>query len=177
MRRADPKERFMELVTRHQRRLFGYIYALVQNVNDTQDLHQQTLMVLWRKFPQYEEGTNFLAWATKVAQIEVLRFRKSQPASRVFLSDEVLAEVVESQWRRAADPASESRQVLLDRCVEKLAAIDRELLDASYRRDCRIKEIAAQVGRSSQSICNSLRRIRRELLQCIDRAAGEELDR
>jgi RNA polymerase sigma-70 factor, ECF subfamily len=174
---VDPKERFMDLVTRHQRRLFGYIYALVQNVNDTQDLHQQTLMVLWRKFPQYEEGTNFLAWATKVAQIEVLRFRKSQPASRVFLSDEVLSEVVESQLRHTADPATESRQALLDRCVEKLGAVDRELLDASYRRDCRIKDIAAQVGRSSQSICNSLRRIRRELLKCIDRAAGEEFDR
>ena len=94
----------------------------------------------------------------------------------MFLSHEVLSEVVESQWRRAADPASESRQALLDRCVEKLGAVDRELLDASYRRDCRIKEIAAQVGRSSQSICNSLRHIRRELLQCIDRAAGEEVD-
>jgi RNA polymerase sigma-70 factor, ECF subfamily len=175
--RADLEERFMDLVTRHQRRLFGYIYALVQNVNDTQDLHQQTLMILWRKFSQYEEGSNFLAWATKIAQIEVLRFRKSQPASRVFLSDEVLSKVVESQLRQTTDPATESRQALLERCVERLGAIDRELLDASYRQDCRIKDIAAQVGRSSQSICNSLRRIRRELLKCIDRAAGEGFSR
>lgn len=174
MTHVDPKERFMDLVTRHQRRLFGYIYALVQNVNDTQDLHQQTLMVLWRKFSQYEEGTSFLAWATRIAQIEVLRYRKSQPASRVFLSDEVLSEVVESQLRQTVDPATELRQALLEGCVEKLNDVDRDLLDASYHRDCRIKDIAAQVGRSPQSICNSLRRIRRELLKCVDRAISQE---
>jgi RNA polymerase sigma-70 factor, ECF subfamily len=173
----DPEQRFMDLVVQHQRRLFGYIYALLQNVNDTQDLHQQTLMILWRKFSEYEEGTNFLAWATKIAQIEVLRFRKSQAASRVFLSDEVLSNVAESQLRHTSDPLTESRQSLLEQCVEKLAAGDRELLKATYRRDCRIKDIAAQGGRSAQSICNSLRRIRRALLKCIDRATGEEFSR
>jgi RNA polymerase sigma-70 factor, ECF subfamily len=174
MTHPDPKDRFMDLVTQHQGRLFGYIYALVQNVNDTQDLHQQTLMILWRKFSQYQEGTSFLAWATRIAQIEVMRFRNSQPAGRVFLSDEVLSQVAESQSRHTVGPATESRQALLDKCIEKLGTVDRELLDASYRRDCRIKEIAAQLGRSSQSICNSLRRIRRELLKCLDRALFEE---
>ena len=80
MNEADTQERFMDLVTQHQGRLFGYIYAMVQNVSDTQDLHQQTLMVLWRKFSQYTEDTSFLAWATRIAQIEVLRFRNAQPA-------------------------------------------------------------------------------------------------
>ena len=177
MIQSDSKDRFMDLVTQHQGRLFGYIYAMVPNVNDTQDLHQQTLMVLWRKFSQYEEGTSFLAWATRIAQIEVLRFCKSQPAGRVFLSDEVLSQVVESQSRHAVHPATESRQALLEGCVEKLEAVDRELLDASYRRNCRVKEIAAYLGRSSQSICNTLRRIRRELLKCVDRATSEEFQR
>jgi RNA polymerase sigma-70 factor, ECF subfamily len=174
MTHRNPEDRFMDLVTRHQGRLFGYIYALVPNVNDTQDLHQQTLMILWRKFSQYQEGTNFLAWAMRIAQIEVMRFRRSQPAGRVLLSDEVLSQVVESQSRRTAEPAAELRQALLERCIDKLGIVDRELLDESYRRDCRIKDIAAQLGRSSQSICNSLRRIRRELLKCVDRAAVEE---
>jgi RNA polymerase sigma-70 factor (ECF subfamily) len=167
----------MELVTQHQGRLFGYIYAMVQNVNDTQDLHQQTLLVLWHKFPQYEEGSSFLAWATRIAQIEVLRFRKSQPAGRVFLSDEVLSQVADSQVRNAEDSQTESRQAMLEQCVEKLEHGDRDLLDQSYRRDCLIKDIAAKLGRSPQSICNTLRRIRRELLQCVDRSTHEEAHR
>lgn len=176
MSHTSREDLFMELVTQHQGRLFGYIYALVQNVDDTQDLHQQTLLVLWRKFSQYQPGTSFLAWAIKIAQIEVWNFRKSKPSGRVFLSDEVLSHVAESQMRHAADPADELRRRLLEGCVEKLPDADRRLLDASYQSDCRIKDIAAKFGRSSQSICNSLRRIRRDLLDCTDRAASEEND-
>jgi RNA polymerase sigma-70 factor, ECF subfamily len=176
VRPIDREELFMELVTRHQSRLFGYLYALVPNFADTQDLHQQCLMVLWQKFAQYQRGTNFLAWAMRIAQIEVLNFRKSRPAGHVFVSEEALTQVAESQVRQAVDSAAELRQRLLEKCIDKLGAIDRELLDVSYRQDCRVKDIAAQLGRSSQSICNSLRRIRRELLRCVDRASSEEVD-
>ena len=174
MAQTSREDLFMELVTQHQGRLFGYIYALVQNVDDTQDLHQQTLLVLWRKFSQYRPGTSFLSWAIKIAQIEVWNYRKSKPSGRVFLSDEVLSHVAESQMHNAADPAEELRRQLLDDCVEKLPDTDRQLLDASYQSDCRIKDIAAKFGRSSQRICNSLRRIRRELLDCTDHAISEE---
>ncbi len=172
------EEQFMELVAKHQQQVFGYIYALVQNFQDAQDVYQQTLMVLWRKFGQYRPGTNFLAWATKTAQLECYAFRRSTFPRSVSLSLEAMRKVADSQTRQARVAAAESDhlQALLQKCIEKLSAPDQDLLKQCYQIHCRIKDVAAALGRSPQSVCNSLGRIRRDLHKCIEISEREERD-
>ena len=38
----------------HQTQLFGYIYSLVRDLDDADDLFQQTSLVLWDKFDQFD---------------------------------------------------------------------------------------------------------------------------
>jgi RNA polymerase sigma-70 factor (ECF subfamily) len=46
----DPKTEFAELLRRHQTQLFGFIYSLLRDLDDADDLFQQTSLVLWDKF-------------------------------------------------------------------------------------------------------------------------------
>ena len=42
---------------------------------DAEDVLQEANLVLWRKFDQYQEGTNFFAWACQIIRYEVLKYQ------------------------------------------------------------------------------------------------------
>ena len=44
---------FSELLTRHQSELYGYIFAVVRNWEDADDLYQSVCLILWRKFDRF----------------------------------------------------------------------------------------------------------------------------
>src|SRR4051794_41905793 len=64
---ADSRKRLMALMTRHQRQIFSYIYVLVHNRSDAEDLLQETSLVICEKFNEFKEGTDFVAWACQIA--------------------------------------------------------------------------------------------------------------
>ncbi len=64
---ADNRKRLVALMTRHQRRIFSYIYTLVPRRPDADDILQETSLVICEKFDEFEEGTDFVAWACQIA--------------------------------------------------------------------------------------------------------------
>ena len=72
----DRGERFMRHLMGNEHRIYGFILSLVHNWSDADDLLQDVTAIMWRKFDLYEPGTNFCAWALKIARFEVLNFRK-----------------------------------------------------------------------------------------------------
>ena len=74
------------------------------------------------------------------------------------------------------EDTSDSTAFALRECVDKLPDADRELLDLCYQDRNKVKDIATRLGRSSQSVCNSLSRIRATLFNCIQRVLAREED-
>ena len=66
------------------------------------------------------------------------------------------------------------RRDALAGCMKKLRARDLELLETCYGRAVCIQEVALAWGRSTQSIHNSLRRLRRLLFECVRRSLAQE---
>jgi DNA-directed RNA polymerase specialized sigma24 family protein len=48
---------FSELIARYQSELYGYIFAVVRNWEDADDLFQSICVVLWRKFESFRPGS------------------------------------------------------------------------------------------------------------------------
>lgn len=166
---ASPEAaRFATLVTEVQEQLFAYIHSLVRDFNDADDLFQQTAIVLWRKFGEFDGSRSFLAWACGIARFEVSNFLRTRGRSRLYFSDELNLLLIESQGESMHDEF-ETRRLALSRCVEKLRERDRSLLESYYGGDHTVVEFADRLGRSSHSVHNSLRRIRRALYECIRR--------
>jgi RNA polymerase sigma-70 factor, ECF subfamily len=162
---------FGRLLMEHRARIYGFIRSLVAQRADAEDLLQETASVLWRKFDEFQAGSNFLAWALQVARYEVLKFRKRQRRDSLQFSEEFLDAV-------AAETVEESAhlgdmQAFLNQCLDKLSAADRELIQLRYRSDVTVKTLAAQLGRPLSTIYDSLSRIRRLLLECAQRAASQ----
>jgi RNA polymerase sigma-70 factor (ECF subfamily) len=169
------KADFAGRLARHQTQLFGYIYSLVRNVDDADDLFQQTSLVLWDKFDQFDPSRSFVAWACGVARFEVSNFIRHRGRSRLYFSDELCQMLIDAHEELDRDPDdAERRRAALAACLKKLRAGDQELVDACYERSAKIPDVADRWGRSTQSIHNSLRRIRRVLFECVSRSMARE---
>lgn len=162
---------FLRLFSANQPRLFAYILAMVPKWHDAEEILQQTSVVLWQSFGQFQPGTDFRAWANKTAFHQVLSFRKRQKRLAVPLSEQFV-EAVAAECDNLADDLEEQLQALA-KCVEKLAPDERELIAACYEPDAVTKQVAAQFGRPAGTVYKSLTRIRRLLFKCIEQSLSE----
>jgi RNA polymerase sigma-70 factor, ECF subfamily len=164
---------FGEMLRRHQSQLFGYIHSLVRDLNDADDLFQQVALILWRKVAEFDRARDFLAWACGIARFEVLNFLRTRSRSRLYFSDELNLLLIDAQVEMSHDE-TESRREALGQCMSRLRDRDRQLLEQCYSGDGGVHALAQGMGRSSQSIYNSLRRIRRALFECVRRTLNQE---
>lgn len=168
----DSAEQFNRLVVTHQRRIYGFIYTLVQDYAATEDILQETTTVLWRKFEQFEPGTDFGAWALRVARFSVFEWRRKQQKLPLAIGDELLLELAnKAEAAQSADHLA-SYEALED-CLTHLAQRDRDLLQDRYTEAHPVTEIARRSGRTRDAVYKVLARIHRNLGTCIQHKLKE----
>ena len=158
-----------------QTRLYGYIHSLIPDINDADDLYQQTALVLWNKFGEFDRARDFFAWACGVARGEVANFARRRARQRLYLAADINLLLVEAH-AEITDAEQDDRRAALSRCVGKLPPADRELLTECYREPDGVHAAAGRRSRSSHSVYNSLRRIRKALLDCVNRVLAQRPD-
>lgn len=167
------KAAFAECMRQNHSRLYGYIHSLVRDVNDADDLFQQSTLILWKKFDAFDPRRSFFSWACGVARFEIANFLRGRGRQRLYFSDDLNLLLVEAQ-AEVPDAELESRREALARCMERLRQRDRELLTECYADSAGVHRAADRLGRSSHSVYNSLRRIRRALFECIAHSLAQE---
>src|SRR5262245_37095889 len=172
-KRSSKQSRYIKLLNASQSRLFAYLYAHVLNMADAEDLYQQVAMVLWQKFDQFVPGTDFGSWGIRVAELTIKNFLRGRRRSKIFFSDEVMQRIVDRQ-SQISQEAAEARTEALKTCLKRLPPRDQQLVDRCYGGDFKIKEIAADEGRSAGAVYTALCRIRQALLACIERKITAE---
>jgi len=170
MESSKKTDEFLRLFAAAQPGVYGYIRTLLPtNREDADEVLQETSVVLWEKFEEFEPDTNFVAWACRIAYY---KFHHQQSKLPLAFSRE-LNDLVSQESLSRID-AEDSRWQTLEECLEKLKLKDRELLSLRYRQDGTAKAAAEAIGRSVESVRNSLIRIRLALLQCVRRTLAAE---
>lgn len=164
---ASPGGEFVQLFTKHQRRLYLYILAQVPNPVDAEEILQEANIVVWRKFDRFEPGTNFFAWSCRIANYEVLKYRDRRRRDRLRFSNEFV-ELVAREFAENTDHEVDKRNALLG-CLSKLRPKDRELVRQRYASGENGNSLAELLGRPVNSVYQSLGRIRKTLLECMKR--------
>lgn len=167
----DRQTLFVSLLNRHHRHLLGFIASLVGHRQDAEDVLQRASVTLWQKFDTFEQGTDFMAWAGRVAFYEAKNFLRVASHCRVQF-DDALLELLAGE--RAVDLAhQDSRIEALDHCLAKLDEPSRELMRSAYLDDLNMVDLAAQLRRAPQTLYNKLNLIRRALAACVEQRLTE----
>src|SRR5215469_17587546 len=87
-------DQFIERFIRSQDRIYAYVVTLLPNRTDAEEVFQQTSLVLWKKWQQFDPARDFVAWACGIAHYEVRNFlRKHKDKARVYLSEDIMEEM------------------------------------------------------------------------------------
>jgi RNA polymerase sigma-70 factor len=165
------REEFDRLFSRNARRIYGFIMTLVFSHHDAEEVFQNTSVVLWNKFGEFQPNSNFFAWASKVAYYEVLNFMKQRRRSRMLSEDSI--DLLANAAIALSDDSSR-RQDALEDCLTRLNPTDRDLLQARYYHQRPPKQIATMQSRSVDSVYRALSRIHNLLLTCVQRNLARE---
>jgi len=169
---CDDRDAIAEKIVRNQHRVFAYIVTLLPNRDDAEDVFQNTLLILWGKWKDYDPSRDFFSWACGVAHNEVRNVLRRNPQGRVRLSDDLLEQI--AQTRQMADGIFESRSQFLVHCLKKLPGNQRGLIERCYLGSEPIKVIASELGISSAALTMRLQRIRKLLFRCVNSAIRAE---
>jgi RNA polymerase sigma-70 factor, ECF subfamily len=169
----DPVEAFVLLLARHERMLAAYVLTLVPHFQDADDILQDSKVIMWRNFAQFRIGTNFGAWARKIAFHQVLSHRKHKKRDRLEFSEDFL-HAVAAEVESATEYYGE-RQTALNTCIAKLSAEQRQILRFRYQDQLGIEDLAARMDRTVTATYRALSRIRHALHECVSRALNKTL--
>lgn len=155
---------FVRLWTGASRRVYTYLFSMVLNWADAEDLLQEVGVTVWEKFDEYDRDRDFVAWACAIARNKVLSF--NQLASHRLVQSAGLMERIEQAYK-VQSPTLEQQHEALNKCLSQLGTADRNLVQARYSSRVSLQKIAAESGRTTQALYKSIQRIRARLFDCV----------
>jgi len=164
---TDDSAEFVANIASIQRQLHTYIYSLVYHREDTEDILQETNYVLWKKADTFTPGTNFRAWAYKIAQLQVMAYRKKK--MKLNQKEWLDSELIECLAEEALEDAEyyQQRHDALQECLQELPEERRELVTRRYSPGSSVNDMADEMGKAPKAVSETLRRIRHALHKCI----------
>ncbi len=162
---TERRKQLVTLITQHQRRIFSYIYTLVPNRYDAEDLLQETSLIVCEKFDEFRPGTDFVAWACQIAFWRIRYSRQKFARSKVVFDQDVLDAVAHTAARMTME--LDERHEALMQCLAKLHPRDREMVLTRYEPGGGVEEAARRSHRTLDAAYKALTRIRKLLLDCV----------
>jgi RNA polymerase sigma-70 factor, ECF subfamily len=163
---------FLRLFVRHEHELYAYILALVPHVHDADDLFQEGMTVMWRKFEQFKTGTNFAAWGIEVMRYEILVYRRNLARDKRVLMEDALFEALLNDIPTIQDEAP-ARIEALRKCQALLDDRAKQIIQMRYEMNIPMEKIASHLKISRRQVHRVLGQITDVLLRCMRRTLAE----
>jgi RNA polymerase sigma-70 factor (ECF subfamily) len=170
---AVPKtqyEDFLRLFRANEDRLFGFILKLLPNFAVAEDIMQETMMTMWRKFEEFEKGTSYAAWGMKIARFKIMEFHhQNHRAGVMYLADDILGQLTDDD---GPGKLENSYLEALHGCVDKLKDPNLKMIKLRYSQQLSIKQIAEELSVSANVVYKAMAKIHFMLQQCIEKATA-----
>ncbi len=159
-------EQFLRLLRLNEKKIYGHILSLIPNRDIAEDIMQDTIVVMWRKFADYKEQSKFSAWGITIGHFLVMDYFRKEGRSIIHFSSESLKNI--SGNTDVFDTYEEELEALSS-CLKTLPENSRQILKLRYQQGVTIKDIAGQIGKPIHSMYKLVAKIHGILQQCIKR--------
>ena len=151
--------------------LMSYARSLLGSYSAADDVVQEALLVVFKKYDQFREGTSMLAWCRSIVRIEVLRARQRQQRDRTLadclLNDAISEAFDEFQLERRKDQAESWRDALRG-CFENVPQRGQKVLTARFTDDLSYQQIGDSLGMSIEAVRKALFRLKKQIRSCVE---------
>lgn len=168
---GDAYERFLKLFAHHENDLRTFIRSLMPTWHDADEVLQQSALVIWRKFDQFDPrdkngGTDFMKWACVIARFEALAYRRKMARDRHVFREDILELMADEGSEEVEERQAEYEA--LESCLAEMPEKHRSLLVLAYTSGVKVKELAAEAGSTSAAFYMRLNRLRKQLMHCVE---------
>ena len=167
----DKRDRVMKAALDCRTELIAYARSLLGNYAAADDVLQEALLVVFKKFDQFQEETSMLAWCRSIVRIEVLRAKQRHQRERTLaerlLDDAIDAAFDEFQTARRHDDAESWRDVLRG-CLERVPQRGQSVLRARFTDELSYQQIGERLGMTIEAVRKALFRLKRQVRSCVE---------
>jgi RNA polymerase sigma-70 factor (ECF subfamily) len=160
-----------QLVVKHRHGLLAYLYGVLPDAHVAEDLFQEVCVVAVQKAAEFQDGTNFVAWARSIARNKLREQLRRRSGVAV---DDAFFDGLESAFdavRATLDP--DARKDALRHCLGQIQERARLMLVWRYEEGLSAASIAGRTGQSRASVNSLLQRVREILRDCVERRSAE----
>lgn len=151
--------------------LISYARSLLGNYAAAEDVLQEAMLVVVRKFEQFQEGTSMLAWSRSIVRLEVLRVKERRQRERSLterLLDDAVDEAFEEfQTERRRDDADSFRKAL-EHCFERVPVRGQGVLRARFVDELSYEKIGERLGMKIEAVRKALFRLKKQVRSCVE---------
>jgi RNA polymerase sigma-70 factor (ECF subfamily) len=163
--------RIAQLVVKHRHGLLAYLYGVLPDAHVAEDLFQEVCVVAVQKAAEFQDGTNFVAWARTIARNKLREHLRRRSGISV---DDAFFEGVESAFDAVgASVDADGRKEALRRCLGEVQDRARQMLVWRYDEGLSAASIAGRMGQSRAAVNSLLQRVREILRDCVTRRSAE----
>ena len=170
---SDSDKPIYQLLIESQSSLYAFVYSLVGQRESAHDILQEANLAILSKANEYDPNRSFLTWAYRFIQLQVLAYRKRQGRDRLLFDSELIGTLANEFSENAGE--SDVRLDALATCIKELRPSHRDMLKQFYEQGRACGDIADTIGKKVSTVHVAMCRIRKALLQCINRKIATEV--
>ena len=159
------------LYARHHVRVYRFVLRLVRNEATAEDLISEVFLDVWRQAGRFEGRSAVTTWLLAIARFKALSALRGRKEAEL---DDEMAEAVEDT---SDDPevAMQKKDTgeILRKCLTKLSAEHKEIIDLVYYHEKSVEEVAEIVGIPENTVKTRMFYARKKLAELL-KAAGVE---
>ncbi len=171
--RDGDSQAFVELVARHQDRVFRFVLRMTGSRDEAMDLAQETFMKAWQAMPRWRPDARFGTWLLQIARNGALDALRRRTVVEFMPLDED-AVVVDPTPTPEAQLHTRQRFGLLDTALRHIAVEHREVLLLREVEELSYAEIAAALDLAEGTVKSRIARARAALVEQYRQLSGEQ---
>jgi RNA polymerase sigma-70 factor (ECF subfamily) len=159
------------LFARHHVRVFRFVLRLVRDEAGAEDLISEVFLDVWRQAGKFEGRSAVSTWLLAIARFKALSALRRR--TDVELDDETAEAIEDSSDTPEVTLEKKDKSAVTRKCLEKLSAEHREIIDLVYYHEKSVEEVALIVGIPENTVKTRMFYARKRLADLL-KASGIE---
>jgi RNA polymerase sigma-70 factor (ECF subfamily) len=159
------------LFARHHVRVYRFVLRLVRDDAVAEDLISEVFLDVWRQAGRFEGRSQVSTWLLAIARFKALSALRRRPDEE--LDDETAEAIEDTSDTPEVTLEKKDKSAAIRKCLEKLSAEHREIVDLVYYHEKSVEEVAQIVGIPENTVKTRMFYARKRLAELLKTAGIE----
>lgn len=167
-------EAYKELFSRYQKKLFAYIYHLVGNREETEDILQNVFSKTYKNLEHFDLSRKFSSWIYRIAHNESVNYLKRKSKRYTISWEDVSTskdKLESASSEEKPEEKMEHQEITrdMDLALEKISPEYKQILKMRYFQEYSYEDISKILKKPVNTVGTLINRAKKKLLEVVEK--------